>query len=169
MNKRIKTDFKNYGNYHFVGGSDFRRCIYRNVSRGGSYIEFHRKLMNIHCITMEYKGDYGNGWILGSGRLQWSGTGEICSWQIAERSAVRNQYSKSGMFYISGENEESDGYLFGRNFDLNASPGMFVRTQPEDGYASISMVNLGFIGYGEEKLPDSMKDALLTLAAPYAR
>ena len=63
---------------------------------------------------------------------------------------------------------DTDGYYFGRNFDLSYSPGMFVRTNPDNGYDSISMVNLGFIGYGEDKLPDSFKDSLLTLAGPYA-
>ena len=44
---------------------------------------------------------------------------------------------------------------------------LFVRTAPEDGYRSISMVNLSYIGFGEGKLPTSLLDSLLTLAAPY--
>lgn len=47
------------------------------------------------------------------------------------------------------------------------SPALFVRTAPEDGYRSISMVNLSYIGFGEDKLPTSLLDSLLTLAAPY--
>ncbi|MFQ7855414.1 MAG: hypothetical protein ACLRIS_10040 [Flavonifractor plautii] len=45
-------------------------------------------------------------------------------------------------------------------------PPLFVRTAPEDGYRSISMVNLSYIGFGEDKLPTSLLDSLLTLAAP---
>ena len=58
--------------------------------------------------------------------------------------------------------------IFGRNFDLSYSPGMLVRTQPENGYASISMVNLGFLGYGEDKLPEGFLSSVTALAAPYA-
>ena len=46
------------------------------------------------------------------------------------------------------------------------SPAPFVRTAPEDGYRSISMVNLSYIAWGG-KLPTSLLDSLLTLAAPY--
>ncbi len=62
---------------------------------------------------------------------------------------------------------EGEG-IFGRNFDLSYSPGMMVRTEPENGYASISMVNLGFLGYGEDKLPDDLASSVTALAAPYA-
>ena len=41
--------------------------------------------------------------------------------------------------------------IFGRNFDLSYSPSMLVRTDPRTATASISMVNLGFLGYGEDK------------------
>lgn len=30
------------------------------------------------------------------------------------------------------------------------------------------MVNLSFVGYNEKYLPDTLKDSLVTLAAPYA-
>jgi hypothetical protein len=36
--------------------------------------------------------------------------------------------------------------LAGRNFDWDASPALLLFTHPHDGYASISMVNLGFVG-----------------------
>ena len=45
---------------------------------------------------------------------------------------------------------------------------MLVKTTPKDGYASLSMVNLAFIGYGEDKLPVALTDRVTTLAAPYA-
>ena len=59
------------------------------------------------------------------------------------------------------------GYLLGRNFDYHPSTAMLVRTNPKDGYRSISMVNLTHIGYDEDLQPDSFINKISTLAAPY--
>ncbi|NCA93223.1 linear amide C-N hydrolase [bacterium] len=58
-------------------------------------------------------------------------------------------------------------YLFGRNFDWEYSPPMMLWTKPDTGYASISMVNLGFLSYAKDYLPDKYLNRFLTLAAPY--
>lgn len=65
--------------------------------------------------------------------------------------------------------QNADGnYLFGRNFDWNTCDALVVSTEPEEGYASISTVNMDFIqvaaGMELERLPDEMK----TMAALYA-
>lgn len=64
--------------------------------------------------------------------------------------------------------QEADGnYLFGRNFDWNTCNALVVSAKPEEGYASISTVNMDFIqaaGMELERLPDEMK----TMAALYA-
>lgn len=58
--------------------------------------------------------------------------------------------------------------LFGRNFDETTdSPAMLVRTHPTNGYASISMVDLGFLKYDNSNLPTNKLNSLKTLAAPY--
>lgn len=62
--------------------------------------------------------------------------------------------------------EEDGDFLFGRNFDYMPAPCMLVRTDPEDGYASVSMVNLEFAGYALDYLPDGPLDRVMTLAAP---
>ncbi len=41
---------------------------------------------------------------------------------------------------------ETDSPLFGRNFDWEFSPALFLYTNPVDGYASVSMVDLTFLG-----------------------
>ena len=64
--------------------------------------------------------------------------------------------------------KSTDGsYIFGRNFDWNSCQALVVSTEPEEGYASISTVNMDFIqaaGMDMERLPDEMK----TMAALYA-
>ncbi|MCH5268568.1 MAG: linear amide C-N hydrolase [Lachnospiraceae bacterium] len=59
-------------------------------------------------------------------------------------------------------------YLFGRNFDWNECEAWIVSSEPEEGYASLSTVNMDFINAGAgmdlEQFPDQMK----TIAALYA-
>lgn len=63
--------------------------------------------------------------------------------------------------------KENGDVLFGRNFDYTEAPGMLVWTDPEDGYASVSMVALEACGYTVDYLPDSFINKALTLAAPF--
>ena len=68
---------------------------------------------------------------------------------------------------LSVENQDG-GYLFGRNFDWNACSGLIVSVKPENGYASVSTVNVDFIhagGIDLSKLPDSVR-AVISLYAP---
>jgi hypothetical protein len=44
--------------------------------------------------------------------------------------------------------------LYGRNFDWDFSPAMLVFTDPPEGYASVSMVNLGFLGLSDRQARD---------------
>ena len=63
-------------------------------------------------------------------------------------------------FYASGSK------LYGRNFDFPANPALLLFTHPSDGYASVSMVDLGYFGYSLGNLPGG--GSLENLAtAPY--
>lgn len=72
------------------------------------------------------------------------------------------------LFAIFGEEGE---ILFGRNFDWDFSPGLLLYTDPEDGFDSVSMVDLYYLGYGYEEsfgLADLPLEALAGLLdAPY--
>jgi hypothetical protein len=41
-----------------------------------------------------------------------------------------------------------DGMLYGRNFDWEYSPALLLFTDPPDGYASASMVDIAYLGFG---------------------
>lgn len=75
--------------------------------------------------------------------------------------------SMFGCSTLSVQNTDGN-YLFGRNFDWNTCNALVVSAKPEEGYASISTVNMDFIqaaaGMESERLPDEMK----TMAALYA-
>lgn len=58
---------------------------------------------------------------------------------------------------------------FGRNYDFSTSTAMIVRTNPGDGrYASISSVDLQFLGITDGVPLDSIMQKLICLAATYA-
>lgn len=54
--------------------------------------------------------------------------------------------------------------LFGRNFDWNACEALIVQAVPSEGYASISTVNMGFLGSYLDQFPAQAR----TMAALYA-
>ncbi len=59
------------------------------------------------------------------------------------------------------------GYIFGRNLDNQTTDLAVVRTDPKDGYSSVSVVNLSFLGYTESYTPDKLTDRINTLATAY--
>lgn len=68
------------------------------------------------------------------------------------------------LFVASGD---LDNLNYGRNFDWEFSPALLVFTDPPDGYASVSMVNTGFLGLRPDQaralleMPLSERRALL--------
>ena len=118
-------------------------------------------------FTMTYLGDYGLDDFLAQGGA--SNDNELLDFlmqKLLKGLPLRFDIPDLGCSTFAAETPEGDA-IFGRNFDMYYSPALFVRTAPEDGYRSISMVNLSYIGFGEDKLPTSLLDSLLTLAAPY--
>ncbi len=120
-------------------------------------------------FTMTYCGDYGFDEFLAQGGAESdSEVQDFVIRRMLKGLPFTFELPELGCSTLSVANAEGDGYLFGRNFDLYYSPALMVKTTPKDGYASLSMVNLAFIGYGEDKLPTSMLNSVTTLAAPYA-
>ena len=72
-----------------------------------------------------------------------------------------------GCSTLSVANSEG-GNLFGRNFDWNACNGLIISSKPDNGYASVSTVNMDFIqagGLDISKLPDTAQ-AIIGMYAP---
>ena len=82
--------------------------------------------------TMIYQVDYSDGH-----------TGAALVDSIAEGPAWA-----CSLFVVLGNSEE---LLFGRNFDWDFSPGLLLFTDPPDGYKSVSMVDLYYLGYGGDQ------------------
>lgn len=141
---------------------------------GGFYAMFHGEIntlaaidqLNEQLFSMEYKADYGFSEFLETGA---SSDGEVRDFIV--RRLLRGmpmdfELPTLGCSTFSAKLENGDS-VFGRNFDELGCPMMTVITRPDDGYASISMVNLSYIGYSDSYLPDSIPNSLLALAAPY--
>ena len=127
-----------------------------------------QKVDDYPLYTMTYDGDYGMDEFLEQGGA--SNDSELIEFviqRIMKGLPITIDLPDLACSTFNATTPEGDA-LFGRNFDLEYSPGMLVRTTPEDGYASVSMVNLGFLGYGEDKMPDDLVSSLTALAAPYA-
>ncbi len=45
---------------------------------------------------------------------------------------------------------DREGMLYGRNFDWEFSPALLLFTEPPDGYASVSMVDMAYLGFAGE-------------------
>ena len=102
--------------------------------------------------TMSYLADYQSeelaGWISGKseGEAAWA-----CS-----------------LLAAFGDPQEM---LYGRNFDWDFSPALLLFTDPEGGYASVSMVDLHYLGFGAERAfgmeSQPMEELARLLDAPY--
>lgn len=62
---------------------------------------------------------------------------------------------------------DEGGYIMGRNLDNQETDLAVIRTSPKDGYKSVSVVNLSFLGYNENYTPDKLLDRINMLATAY--
>ncbi len=72
-----------------------------------------------------------------------------------------------GCSTISVKNPDGK-YMFGRNFDWNKCEALVVGSEPEQGYASISTVNMDFIAAGAGMDLGKFSNQMKTVAALYA-
>ena len=66
---------------------------------------------------------------------------------------------------------DTENILFGRNFDWEYSPAVLLFTNPPGGYASVSMVDIAFLGFGETEAGNlidlPLDERLALLDAPF--
>lgn len=116
--------------------------------------------------VVRYEGEYGFDAFLEQGG---AGSDEDVAAYITSLLAqeIHMEGSPFGCSTLSVENRNGS-YLFGRNFDWNACNGLIVSARPENGYASVSTVNMDFLragGLDLSQLPDQMQ-AIVSLYAP---
>jgi penicillin V acylase-like amidase (Ntn superfamily) len=92
------------------------------------------KVDDYPLFFMIYYGDYGFEEYLRKGI------------EIATHNII--QYNYACTCFVTLEN--SSDMLFGRNFDWYYSPALILFTNPSEGYASVSMVDLDMLGFSED-------------------
>jgi len=117
--------------------------------------------------TMTYYGDYGFDEFLKEGAKDDSSIEQFVTKRLLKGIPVDLGVVGDGCTAFVAENEAGE-LIYGRNFDYDYSPSLQLITTPENGYRSISTVNLNFAGYGKDNLPDGLSlDSIATLSAPY--
>lgn len=113
--------------------------------------------------AVSYSGDYGLDAFLEQGGA--ASDAAVVQF-LAEHLGAGGISLQSGSFGCSTLSAPAPDrhILFGRNFDWNACDALVVQSTPEHGCASISTVNLDFLGGYAGQLPEEA----LTLAALYA-
>ncbi len=91
--------------------------------------------------TMRYAASY-------SGRAQLNRVpAPITAFEQPAGGSCQAQWGCS-LFAAMGDDKNG---LYGRNFDWQFSPALLLFTDPEDGYASVSMVDMEYLGYVGER------------------
>lgn len=150
-------------------------ALFAIVVVGGAFM-FRNELKTLDSLkkvddnvlyTMKYEGDYGFDDFLKEGASTDAELVKFVTDRLLKGVPLEFSIPDLGCSTFSAQTEDGD-QIFGRNFDLTYSPALFVETKPDNGYRSFSTVNLAFLGFGEDKLPETFKQKIITLAAPYA-
>ncbi|MCM1262588.1 MAG: C45 family autoproteolytic acyltransferase/hydrolase [Butyrivibrio sp.] len=118
--------------------------------------------------AVRYDGDYGFDKFLSEGGA--SSDQEVIGF-LTENLLSDTDIGFNGNIFgcstIAVQSEDGES-LFGRNFDWNHCNAMVVMSYPENGYASISTVNLDFISQRGLAGMAMKQDGIKTIAALYA-
>ncbi len=117
--------------------------------------------------TMTYHGDYGFDDFLLVGAKNDEDIERFVVKRLLKGIDIDLNITSASCTSFAAQNLDRDR-IYGRNFDFDYSPALLVKTKPSNGYASISMVNLAYLGYDLDYLPDTnFLSSFLMLAAPY--
>lgn len=113
---------------------------------------------------VRYEGDYGfDGFLEQGGADSDAGVAKYLMGQMASNGLdilLGGEPFGCSALSVAGA---GGGYWFGRNFDWNQCEALIVQTRPQQGYASVSTVNMDFIqtgGVDLSKFPDSVRAAV---------
>lgn len=138
-------------------------CIWNKEIRSLLTLE---KLDSHPMYQMTYYGDYGFDEFLESGAESDSDIENFVTKRLLKGLPIDLGVTGDGCTAFVTRNENGE-VLFCRNFDFDFAPSLQLVTEPNNGYASVSTVNLSFAGYSEEHLPDGPGSSFLTLASPF--
>lgn len=126
-----------------------------------------KRLDDYGMFQMVYYGDYGFDEFLKVGAKKDADIEAFVTKRLLKGLPIDLGVTGDGCTAFVVQNEKGE-ILYGRNFDFAYAPSLQLYTDPANGYASVSTVNLAYAGYSEAYLPDGLSlDSFLTLAGPY--
>lgn len=126
-----------------------------------------KKIDDYGAYQMTYYGDYGFDEFLEVGASNDKDIEKFVTKRLLKGMPINLGVTGDGCTAFAARNEKGE-VIYGRNFDFLYAPSLQLYTEPQNGYKSVSTVNLSFAGYSENSLPDgSLLDKFLTLAAPF--
>ncbi len=93
--------------------------------------------------TMKYEGEYS--W---SSKINMAGS-TYKTREIIQNHSLSFQFTWGCSLFAALGNSQT--FLYGRNFDWNFSPALLLFVKPAQGYASVSMVDITYLGYEGER------------------
>lgn len=143
-------------------------CIFFRIRAGIDQAVNVQKLEN-GFYYMEYESDYGFDRFLEQG----GATSDLDVAKFVGRDLFNGLvYPRflGGSFGCStlSVRSQSGGMMYGRNFDWMECTSMVVKSKPENGYASVSTVNMDFLSLGMDYNPEEMVSKIMSAAALYA-
>jgi len=138
-----------------------------------------KKIDDYGMFRMTYFGDYGFNDFLKVGVKKDEDIGAFAIKHLLTGIPINFNFSGDNVTDISGSGctvftarNAKDEILLCRNYDFMYapySPSLQLITRPDNGYASVSTVNLLFMGYHERHLPRGLNlGSFATLSAPFA-
>jgi hypothetical protein len=126
-----------------------------------------KKTDDYGMFQMMYYGDYGFDQFLETGAKSDTDIETFVTKRLLRGLPIDLGVTGDGCTAFVTHNDKGE-IIYGRNFDFSYAPSMQLYTNPDNGYASVSTVNLAFAGYSEDNLPSGLNfDSFLTLAAPF--
>ena len=114
-----------------------------------------KKIDDQPLYQMTYYGDYGFDEFLKTGAKSDSDIEKFVTKRLLKGLPINLGVTGDACTAFVTRNKNGE-VLFCRNFDFGYSPALQCETDPDNGYSSVSTVNLSFAGYSDEKLPDTI-------------
>jgi hypothetical protein len=112
------------------------------------------KLAEFPLYVMHYQGDYGFSEFIESALPKHS-------LELDLPAPQGEPWACTGFAALNPQG----GIVFGRNFDWHRHPALLLFTQPAGGFASVSMVDISYLGYDQHQA--DWQDRRALLEAPY--
>ncbi|MDO4466030.1 MAG: C45 family peptidase [Bacillota bacterium] len=124
-----------------------------------------KKVSDQGLYTMVYQADYKLESLRNANLSSASQLEQWISKNLFFGYPIEADETKFGCTTFLAKNKEGDS-IFGRNYDYDTTEPMVIFSQPKNGYKSIGVADLSFIGVDQDCPADSLLGRITSLASP---